>query len=78
MSLISYSKAMRTFYICFPYFPSFVFVLMRLFFDGVLSRGSVVGWGTMLQTGRSPVQVPNKVDFSILPTALWPWGRLSL
>jgi hypothetical protein len=32
----------------------------------------------MLQTGRSPVQVPNKVDFSILPTALWPWSRLSL
>jgi hypothetical protein len=27
------------------------------------ARGSVVGWGTMLQTGRSPVQVPDKVDF---------------
>jgi hypothetical protein len=26
-------------------------------------RGSVVGWGTMLQTGRLPVQVPDKVDF---------------
>jgi hypothetical protein len=24
---------------------------------------NVVGWGTMLQTGRSPVQVPDKVDF---------------
>jgi hypothetical protein len=27
------------------------------------ARGSVVGWGTMLQTWRSPVQVPDKVDF---------------
>jgi hypothetical protein len=27
------------------------------------ARGSVVGWGTMLQSGRSPVQVPDKVDF---------------
>jgi hypothetical protein len=27
------------------------------------ARGSVVGWGTKLQTGRSPVQVPDKVDF---------------
>jgi hypothetical protein len=27
------------------------------------ARGSVVGWGTMLQTGKSPVQVPEKVDF---------------
>jgi hypothetical protein len=27
------------------------------------ARGSVVGWGTMLQTGGSPVQVPDKVDF---------------
>jgi hypothetical protein len=24
---------------------------------------SVVGWGTMLQTGRSPVQVPDKMNF---------------
>jgi hypothetical protein len=27
------------------------------------ARGSVVGSGTMLQTERSPVQVPDKVDF---------------
>jgi hypothetical protein len=26
-------------------------------------HGALVGWGTMLQTGRSPVQVPDKVDF---------------
>jgi hypothetical protein len=45
------------------------------------ARGSVVGLGTMLQAGRSPVQVPDEVDFSIyliLPAALWPWNRLSL
>jgi hypothetical protein len=27
------------------------------------ARGSVVGWGTMLQAGRSPVRVPDDVDF---------------
>jgi hypothetical protein len=26
-------------------------------------RGSVVGWGTMLQAGRSPVRVSEEVDF---------------
>jgi hypothetical protein len=46
------------------------------------ARGSVVGWGTMLQAGRSRVRFPiTLLDFSIdlnLSTALWPWGRLSL
>jgi hypothetical protein len=27
------------------------------------ARGSVVRWGTMLQAGRSPVRVPDEVDF---------------
>jgi hypothetical protein len=31
------------------------------------SRGSVVGWGTMLQAGRLPVRVSDEVDFFSLP-----------
>jgi hypothetical protein len=31
------------------------------------ARGSVVGFGTMLQTERSPVRVPDEVDFFNLP-----------
>jgi hypothetical protein len=27
------------------------------------ARGSVVSWGTILQLGRSPVRVPDEVDF---------------
>jgi hypothetical protein len=50
------------------------------YFNG--ARGSVVGWGTMLQTGRSRVRFPvRSLDFLINiipPAALWPWGRLSL
>jgi hypothetical protein len=31
------------------------------------ARGSIVGWGTMLQAGRSPVRVPDEVDSSNWP-----------
>jgi hypothetical protein len=56
------------------------------------TRGSVVGWDTMLQAGRSPVRVPDKVDFFNLPCKkrpvrkadnsyepnVWKYGSLNL
>jgi hypothetical protein len=42
------------------------------------ARGSVVGCGTMLQAGRSPVRFPDEVYFFSIYVILRPWGRLSL
>jgi hypothetical protein len=46
------------------------------------TRGSVVGWGTMLQAGRLWVSFPMRsLDFPVdlIPPAVpWPWDRLSL
>jgi hypothetical protein len=50
-----------------------------LYKDG--ARGSVVGWDTMLQAGRSRDRIPMRWIFWIylfLPAALWPWVWLSL
>jgi hypothetical protein len=50
-------------------------LLQHMEFSGAC--GSVVGWGTMLQAGRSPVRVLDEVDFFNLPNtssstmALW-------
>jgi hypothetical protein len=48
----------------------------------VWAHGSVGGWDTMPQTGRSRVRFPKmSLDFwiyLILSAAIWPWGRLSL
>jgi hypothetical protein len=49
---------------------------------GAGARGTVVGWGTILQAGRSWVRfLMRSLYFSIdliLPAALWSWDRLSL
>ena len=45
-------------------------------------RGSAVGLGTALQTGRSRVRFPIvALEFFIdiiLPSTVWPWGLLNL
>jgi hypothetical protein len=55
------------------------FLYIRVYFTG--AGGSVVGWGTMLQAGRSRVRVLIRwilLIYLILPAALWPLSQLSL
>jgi hypothetical protein len=63
---------------------SYISRLGALFYVYVLqrARGSVVGWGTMLQSGKLRIQFPRRsLAFStdlILSAALWPWSTQSL
>jgi hypothetical protein len=43
------------------------YILFGLYLTGCGARGSVVGWGSMLQGGRSPVRIPDEVDIFNLP-----------
>ena len=44
--------------------------------------GGAVGWGTVLQAGRSRIRFPmvslQFLNDIIVPTTLWPWGWVSL
>jgi hypothetical protein len=62
----------------FTFHDYFILILYSLL-DGAGS--SIVGWGTMLQAGRSRVRFLMSLDFSIyliLTATLWPWGQVSL
>jgi hypothetical protein len=63
-------------------FPLFFSIFYGCTYQRGGARGSVVGWDTALQVGRSQVRFPMvSLEFFIdiiLPAALWPWSWLSL
>jgi hypothetical protein len=72
---------LRTSFICDYYGICLYFYVYILVGKYIGARGSVVGWGTMLQPGMSRVRFPvRQLDFSIdliFPAVLWSWVRLS-
>jgi hypothetical protein len=73
--IILYKNPSSTYNVAGVYMCSFYLFAHAYFVIG--ARGSVVGWGTMLQVGSSPVRVPDEVDFLtdlIIPAALMALG----
>jgi hypothetical protein len=62
--------------------PNCYFIYIYIPYISGHAASGAVGWGTALQAGRSLVRFPMvSLDFfidTILPGAIWPWGRLSL
>jgi hypothetical protein len=54
-------------WILFKIFHYSFFVWNLPFIVLLSTRGSVFGWGTMPQVGRSPFRIPDEVDFFNLP-----------
>jgi hypothetical protein len=57
----------KTNHFCYLYSRVCGYSVLIKYLDTKGACGSIVGWGTMLQARRSPVQVPNEVDFFNLP-----------
>jgi hypothetical protein len=70
------------FYILYLFLETFMYKLRLLEYTIVGVHGGAIGWGIAPQAGRSPVRFPIVLlEFFfdvILPSAIWPWGRLSL
>jgi hypothetical protein len=72
------------FHFCCPQtnFPTFWNDLLQRVIFWLGARGSLVGWGSILKSGKSRVRFPMmSLHFSIyikLPATPWPWGPLRL